>query len=94
MGRWKRPKEAWEEQVCTFCTFGAVEPEKHFIMECDAFRDIRDIYGSVLASIPWHCLFSESTVRRLGQLIINLNKKMIELQKEKNKEAGSPIDYF
>ena len=24
-GRWKRPKEAWEERVCTFCTFGAVE---------------------------------------------------------------------
>ena len=25
MGRWKRPKEAWEERVCTFCTSGAVE---------------------------------------------------------------------
>ena len=48
----------------------------------------------MLASIPWHYLFSDGTVRRLGQLIINLSKKMIELQKEKNKEAGGPIDYF
>ena len=24
-GCWKRPKEAWEERVCTFCTFGKVE---------------------------------------------------------------------
>jgi len=25
IGRWKRPKEAWEERVCTFCTAGVVE---------------------------------------------------------------------
>ena len=81
MGQWKIPKEAWEERVCTFFTFGAVESEKYFIFECDAFRDIRDSYRSMLASIPWHCLFSEGTVRRLGQLIINLSKKRIELQK-------------
>ena len=71
-----------------------MESEKHFILECDAFRDIRDSYCSMSASIPWHCLFSEGTVKRLGQLIINLSKKMIELQKEKNKEVGGPIDYF
>lgn len=28
--RWKRPKEAWGERVCTFCMSGAVELEKHF----------------------------------------------------------------
>ena len=66
---------------------------KHFILECDAFKDIRDTYDSVLASISWHCLFSEGTVRRSDQLI-NLSKKKIELQKAKNKDASSPIDYF
>ena len=38
---WKRPKEAWEERVFTFCMFGALESEKHFILECDAFKDIK-----------------------------------------------------
>ena len=71
-----------------------MESEKHFILECDAFRDIRDGYRSMLASILWHCLFSDGTIIRLGQLIINLSKKSIELQKEKNKEVGGPIDYF
>jgi len=33
IGRWKRPKEAWEERVCTFCTSGAVESEKAFHFE-------------------------------------------------------------
>lgn len=69
--------------MCTFCTSGAVESEKHFILGCDAFKDIRDNYGSMLASIPWHCLFSEGSVRRLSQLIINWSKERIELQKEK-----------
>ena len=39
IGRWKKPKEVWEQRVCTFFTFRAVELEKHFIFECDAFRD-------------------------------------------------------
>jgi len=60
-----------------------VELENHFILECDAFIDIRDNYGNMLASIPWNCLFSEGTIRNLGQLIINLRKKMIELPKQK-----------
>ena len=80
--------------MCTFCTSGAVELEKHFILECDAFRDIRDSYDSMLTSVPWHCLFSEGTVRRLGYLIINLSNKRIELQKAKSKEVGVLIDYF
>ena len=29
-GHWKRPKEAWEERVCIFCTTGKVETEKTF----------------------------------------------------------------
>ena len=71
-----------------------MEPEKHFILECDAFRDIRDSYHSMLASIPWHCLFNDETIIRFGQLVINLSKKEIELQKAKNREVGGPIDYF
>jgi len=74
--------------VCTFCTFEAVELEKHFILECDAFKDIRESYQNMLALVSWHCLFSEGIFGRLGHLIINLNqkRKRIELQKMKNRE--------
>ena len=82
--RWKRPKEDWEERMCKFCTFWAMELEKHFILECDAFQDIRENYENMLASVSWHCLFSERIVGRLGQLIINLNQKRTEMQKMKN----------
>lgn len=82
--RCKRPKEAWEERVGTFCTSRAVESEKKFILECDAFKDIKESYGNMLASASWHCLLSDKIVGRLGQLIINLNKKKIEIEKLKN----------
>ena len=71
---------------CVHRTSGAVESEKHFILECDAFKDIRESYENMLASFSWHCLFSKGIVGRLGQLIINLNRKRIELQKAKNRE--------
>lgn len=66
--------------------FGAMESEKHFILECDAFKEIKESYENMLASVSWRCLFSEGIVERLGRLIINLNRKNIELQKEKNRE--------
>ena len=64
-----------------------MESEKHFILECDVFKDIRESYGNMLASVSWHCLFSDEIVGRLGQLIINLNKKRTEMQKAK---IGNP----
>ena len=60
------------------------------ILECDAFKDIRETYENMLALISWHCIFSQETVGRLGQLIINLNKKRVELQKAKNNEIMIP----
>lgn len=75
--QWKRPKEAWEEWVCTFCMSGEVELGKHFILECDAFKYIIESYGNMLASVSWYYFFNEEIVGSLGQLIINLNKKMI-----------------
>ena len=69
--------------MCTFCTSGAVESKNNFILECDAFKDIKESYENMLASISWHCLLAHhEIVGKLGQLIINLNKKMIELQKQ------------
>ena len=68
----------------------AVELKKHFILECDALKDIRESYGNMLASISLHCLFSDGIVGRLGQLIINLNKKRTEMQKVKNMKLIVP----
>jgi hypothetical protein len=89
---WKRPKKAWEERVCVFCTSGKVKTEKHFILECEAFKDSRDNYRSILTTSSWNNLFSEGTVEKLGELIIKLNRERVELQKSVC-EAVCPIGY-
>lgn len=65
--------------MCTFCKYGIVESEKYFILVFDAFKETRENYENILASIFWHYLFSERIVRKLGHFIINLNNKKIEL---------------
>jgi hypothetical protein len=91
-GLWKRPKEAWEERVCMFYNSKKVETKKHFILECEAFKDNRDSSVSILTTNSWNTLFSEGTVEKVGDLIIKLNRKSTEMQKSVY-EAVYPIDY-
>ena len=58
-----------------------MEIEKHFILECEAFKDNRDRYPNVLVNKSWNNLFIERTLEKLGALIIKLNKQRIEMQK-------------
>ena len=66
--------------------------KKHFILECEAFKDNGDKYANVLADKSWDDLFNEGTVEKLGALIIKLNRQKIELQKT-TCELVYPIDY-
>jgi hypothetical protein len=79
--------------VCVFCTSGKVETEKHFILECEAFKDSRDNYINILTGSSWNNLFSEGTVEKLEELIIKLNRKRTELQKSMC-EVVCPIGYW
>ena len=74
IGLWKRLKEAWEERVCIFCTAGKVETKKHFVLECESFKDNRDRYANVLTDKSWDDLFNEGTMEKLGALNIKLNR--------------------
>ena len=69
-GRWKRPKEAWEERICRFCNSGKVETEQHFILECEAYKDSRDKFADTICDSSWHNLFNEDYIEQLGGLII------------------------
>ena len=79
--------------MCTFCIAGKVEIEKHFILECEAFKDSRDMYANVLMDKSWDDLFNKGIGEKLGAFIIKLNKQRIELQKT-TCEVVCPIGYF
>jgi hypothetical protein len=74
-----------------FCNSGKVETEKHFILECEAFKS-RDNYVSILTTSFWNNLFNEGIVEKVGEFFITLKKKMIEMQKSVY-EAICPIGY-
>jgi hypothetical protein len=87
-GRWKRPKEMWEERVCIIlCSSRKVETKKHFILECEAFKDSRESYAGILAASSWDNLFNEEFVEKLGAVIVKLHRKMAEYKSQMEKQS-------
>ena len=55
--------------------------------------DSRDSYVSILEASSWDNLFREGAVVKLGELIIKLNRKRVEMQKAVGKIV-CPIGYI
>ena len=68
----------WEKRVCIFCSSGKVETEKHFIIECEAFKDSGENYADILAANSWDNLFSEEFVEKMGAVIVKPHRKRAE----------------
>jgi hypothetical protein len=45
-GRWKKEKK--EDRLCMVCMSGKIEDEKHFVVECEAYQQAREILFSQL----------------------------------------------
>ena len=58
-GRWKIPKEVWEERTCIFYDNGVVETKWNFVMECATYKDIHMQYENNLKVDNMHHLFDE-----------------------------------
>ena len=50
---------------------------KHFILECEAFKDNRESYADMLATSSWDNLFSEGFVEKMGAFIVKLHRKKV-----------------
>jgi len=55
----------WEEIINIFCSYKKVEKEKHFILECEAFKDNKETYLDILKASSWDNLFSEEFVEKV-----------------------------
>ena len=76
----------WKEIVCIFCSWGKVETQKHFILECEAFKDNIESYAYMLATSSWDNLFDQGFVKKLGAFILKLHIKRVEYIKEMKKQ--------
>ena len=79
------PKEEWEERTCVFCNKGVVETERHFIMECAAYEDIRIQYEDSLRATNMHHLFEEDKINQIASLLVNLCSKRSVMEKSLEK---------
>lgn len=80
-GRWKSPKETWEERTCIFCDKGVVETERHFFMECTAYEDIRKQYANILCMDDMQQLFEEDKINQAASLLVKINSRRSDLEK-------------
>ena len=70
-----------------FCSSGNVEIKKHFILECEAFKDSRENYVGIMAASSWDNLFSKEFVDKLGVVIVKLHKKRAEYKSQIEKQS-------
>ena len=77
----------WEGRIRIFCSSRKVEIEKHFILECEAFKDNRESYADMLAASSWDNLFSKGFVEKLGAFILKLHRKRAEYIKQMKKQS-------
>ena len=61
------------KKECIFYNSGKVEIEKHFILECEAFKDNRDRYTNILTTSSWDNLFKEEAVEKVRASLKNKN---------------------
>jgi hypothetical protein len=61
--------------------------EKHFILECEALKDNKENYASILAASYWDNLFSEEFVKKLGAVIVKLHRKKAEYKSQMKKQS-------
>ena len=75
----------WEERICIFFSSGKVETRKHFILECEAFKDNMESYVDILAASSWDNLFSKEFVKKLGVFSVKIHRKRVEYKSKMEK---------
>ena len=86
-GAGKGQNKCGRKEYVFFFSSGKVETEKHFILECEAFKDSRENYAGILAASSYHNLFNEEFVDKLGVVIVKLHKKRAEYKSQIEKQS-------
>ena len=59
-GRFTKPYTNLHDRKCIYCKLDKVEDEKHFLLECDFYSDLRDdFYAHILNIYPTFCSFNQ-----------------------------------
>jgi len=77
----------WEERICIFYSSRKVETKKAFHFKMRAFKDIRESYINTLTTSSWDNLFSKGFVKKQGEFIVRLQRKMAKYKEQMEKQS-------
>jgi hypothetical protein len=81
IGRWRVPKEVWEERTCILCNKGVVEREWHFVTECASYEDICSQYENNLKVDNMNQLFDEDKINQIASLLVKIHSRRFDIEK-------------
>jgi hypothetical protein len=73
-GHWSIPKTPWDERVCHLCDTKRVEDEKHFLLECPTYTQIRSQFQKICHTTNLPNLLTQQNYGDLGTLLLMLFK--------------------
>ena len=75
-GRRKKPKEKVEERVCVYCPARLVEDEKHFVLHCHAYQDLREeMFKSISDATYQNVTFVPNAFEEHWKTLMSNNKE-------------------
>lgn len=80
-GRWKLPKEDWEERMCIFYSKSAIETKCHFINECVEYEDIRNQFENKLKVDSLNELFEGTKLHKTTSFLLKIHNKRTNMEK-------------
>jgi hypothetical protein len=69
---WTIPKTPWHERICHVCDTMKVEDEKHFLLECPAYTQVRYQFQNICHNTDLPNLLSHQNYSDLGKLLLML----------------------
>jgi hypothetical protein len=82
-GRWTKPKENEEERVCRQCLSGEVENERHFILKCTVYEELREqMFESIREKTNGRFHLNNKSEEERWQALMNSEIKPIEVCEE------------
>jgi hypothetical protein len=69
-GRWSILKTPWDERVCHLCDTKKVEDEKHFLLDCPAYTQIRSNFQNICHTTNLSNLLTQQNYGDLGKLLL------------------------
>jgi hypothetical protein len=89
-GRWKREKK--EERTCRSCMSGEIEDEKHFILDCQAYHNLRiDLCNEIKINTHNKVDISVLTREERWQILMNPQNNKLQITEPLKKYTRSSL---